>query len=249
MVFVRRSPSPFPLSHGRGGRGVGLLSFIAIIGIGATAVASSVTAIATRVDGARAATILATAILGAAVLATAAIFVLVLVFVARAALVLLLILPREVAVEAGAEGGFLSHGGGLVGGLLALVGEEGDAQSGDVLLRAEVLGVRYALRCQDGVERADAVELHLVAVGQHLLDAELQLGDDADDHVLGIDAAVLHDMLGHVGQSQCAAVDDLAVGLLHLLALFVLLADDHLAYDLLNLNCSHSCLDFSCLDE
>ena len=87
-----------------------------------------------------------------------------------------LLLASQFAVQLGAQLGALLHGRSLVQRLLALVGQERHAHAGHVLLCTVVLGVSHTLRGQYGVERSDAVQLHLVAVGQHLLDASLQLG-------------------------------------------------------------------------
>ena len=138
----------------------------------------------------------AAALLGAALRATA--------LRCAAVAVLVLVLTRELLVEAGAQLGVLTHGRCLVDRLLALVGEEGDPQTSHVLLCAVVLGVSHTLGSQHGIERSDTVELHLVAVGEHLLDTGLQLGDDTDHHVLRVHTTVLHDVLGHVVQVQRA---------------------------------------------
>ncbi len=157
MVFVRRSPSP---SHhlslllslgersGVGWLGVGRsLSFVAIIGISTTSVASGVAAVAACVDGARAA---ATLVRAATVLAAAAL-VLVFAFVARAALVLVLLF-----LESGDGGGDLLDAG-VLGELLAGVDTYGGGQSD-----GQHVGGQHGLGGYGGVTVLLGVGLHVL---------------------------------------------------------------------------------------
>lgn len=56
---------------------------------------------------------------------------------------------------------------------------------------------------------SNTIQLHLEAVGQHLLPAALQLRDETDDHILRVCRTMLHDVLHHVVQPKCTMVDNL----------------------------------------
>ena len=109
------------------------------------------------------------------------------------------------AAVAASSGGLLANGEGGSGGLrlrvlvvvLRLVGQELYAHALDVRA-VEVLRVLLALSADAEVESAQAVWHHLVALLQQFLNAEREALDDAHDHVLREDAAVLLYVLGHV---------------------------------------------------
>ena len=86
--------------------------------------------------------------------------------------------------------------------LLGLLRQETDAQPLDVLLRV-VLVFRGSSRALDGaVERAEAVDLHLLRVEQHLQQTAAELLQHAVNDVGGVDRAVLRDVVCQLARIQ-----------------------------------------------
>ena len=87
--------------------------------------------------------------------------------------------------------------------LLLLLRQESDVQGLDVLLHRElVLRQRSQTVLDGGVERAQAVNLHLLRVEQHFQQTAAELLKHAEYDVLRVDTAMFRDVLRHLSRVQ-----------------------------------------------
>ena len=83
----------------------------------------------------------------------------------------------------------------------------------DVLLQREVAGVAHARALDGGVEGAQSVDLHLLALQEHLDETGAELLQHAQHHVAGIDGAVLCDVTCHLARVERLGVFHLRIPL------------------------------------
>ena len=121
--------------------------------------------------------------------------------------------------------------------LLLLLRQEADVQGADVLLHAVlVLRLGTAVVLDGRVERAQAVNLHLLRVQQHLHQAGAELLQHTEHHVCRVQATVLRNVLRQLARVQRLQALDVGVPLLVGATLGILVLNnliDNLCHNLL----------------
>ena len=99
--------------------------------------------------------------------------------------------------------------------LRSLLGQETDVQRLQVLVHVEVLLLQGSvlLVLEGAVEGAEALDLHLLRVEQHLQQTAAELLQHAVDHVGGVDASVFGDVLRQLARVERLQALDLSVPL------------------------------------